>query len=90
MRRGQRSLPLAFILAMAADASAATLSDTNNKTTPLEAGTLRKLLDPTTNANMVTRDMNQSGDRSMPGEKMAQFPNFPNFFNCVRGYWRNC
>jgi len=90
MRKGQTSLPLAFILAMAADASAAALTSGNDKTFPLEAGALRKLLDPATDANMATRNMDRSGDRSMPGEKMAQFPNFPNFSNCHRGNWRNC
>jgi hypothetical protein len=94
MRKGQASLPLAFVLAMAADASAATPTDVNDKAIPIEAGALRKLLDRAIDANIITRDMDQSGDRRLPGDKTAQFfpnfPNFPNFFNCFNGSFRNC
>ena len=90
MRKGQASLPLAFILAMAADASAATVPNASQPNIPLEAGALRALLEKGL-ANQITRDPLQSGDRRLPGDKMAQFfPNFPNFFNCVQGYWRRC
>lgn len=94
MRKGQASLPLAFILAMAADASAATVSDVSQPNIPLEAGALRQLLDRAVDVHIITRDMDQSGDRRLPGDRTAQyfpnFPNFPNFFNCFNGNWRNC
>jgi hypothetical protein len=94
MRKGQASIPLAFVLAMAADASAASPAEVNGNAIPLEAGALRHLLDRAADANLIARDMDQSGDRRLPGDKTAQyfpnFPNFPNFFNCFRGNWRNC
>jgi len=94
MRKGQASLPLAFILAMAADASAALALDaTPPAATPLQAGALRYLLDRAADAHIFTRDMDRSGDRRLPGDRTAQFPNFPNFpnfHNCFSGNWRNC
>ena len=79
---------------MAADASAAALTDVNDRAIPLEAGALRQLLDRATDAHIGTGNMDQSGDRRLPGEKTAQFfpnfPNFPNFHNCFSGFWRNC
>ena len=91
MRKGQASLPLAFVLAMAAESSAAaTTPDAIQPTIPLEAGALRALLEKGL-ANQITRDPLQSGDRRLPGDKTAQyFPNFPNFHNCFSGMWRNC
>lgn len=90
MRNGQASLPLAFILAMAADASAATMPDTSQPNIPFEAGALRALLEKGL-ASEIGREPAQSGDRRLPGDKTAQFfPNFPNFHSCVAGMWRNC
>ena len=91
MRKVQASLPLAFILAMAAEATAATPPDAQ-PAIPLEAGALRPLLEQGI-ANDILRDPLQSGDRRLPGDRTVQFPNFPNFpnfFNCLRGNWRNC
>ena len=92
MRKVQASLPLAFILAMAAEASAATPPDVQ-PAIPLEAGALRALLEQGL-AKDILRDPLQSGDRRLPGDKTTQFfpnfPNFPNFFNCFNGFWRKC
>ena len=91
MRKVQASLPLAFILAMAAEASAAT--PPVQPAIPLEAGALRALLEQGL-AKDILRDPLQSGDRRLPGDKTTQifpnFPNFPNFFNCFNGFWRKC
>lgn len=91
MRKGSSSLPLAFVLAMAADASAAGLPDATQPDQPLKAGDLRRLLDRAVDQGLITRPMDQPGDRRLPGDKTAQyFPNFPNFSNCISGTWRNC
>ena len=89
MRKGQASLPLAFILAMAADASAAATPGASQAAPPLEAG--ERILLEKGLANEIARDPHQSGDRRLAGDKAAQyFPNFPNFRSCISGYWRNC
>ena len=89
MLKGQGSIPLAFILAMGADVSAA-IPDASQPNKPLEAGALRLLLEQGL-AKEIVRDPLQSGDRRLPGDKIVQyFPNFPNFRNCIRGNWRNC
>lgn len=93
MRKGHGSIPLAFILAMGAETSTATVSAPPATNDFFEAGALRVLLEKGL-ANAVDRDPLLSGDRRLPGDKTAQyfpnFPNFPSFFNCVRGYFRNC
>jgi hypothetical protein len=91
MRKSQTSLPLAFLLAMAAEASPAALADADVTATTFQPGDLRKLLDPVRDVNLFDDKFAKSGDRRLPGDKVAQyFPNFPNFFNCFNGMWRNC
>lgn len=92
MRKAQASLPLAFILAMAGGTSASTAASSAQPAIPLEAGALRAVLEKGL-AKDILRNPLQSGDRWLPGEQTAQFPNFPNFpnfFNCFNGYWRKC
>ena len=82
---------MAFILAMAAEASGAAWPDPYDATKPLQAGDLRKLLEATVDANDDAKSFLTSGDRRLPGDKTAQFfPNFPNFFSCNAGNWRKC
>lgn len=103
MRRSQSSLPLAFILAMASETCLSHVVVDAGENVKFEDGALRQLLDAAVDAEMVTRDIDQSGDRRLPGDKTAQFfpnfpnfpnfnnfNNFPNFFNCFNGLWRNC
>lgn len=90
-RRNCGQLPLAFVLAMAAEASGASLSDAYDPAKPLRAGDLRKLLNAGSLEAMAANSFESSGDRRLPGDKTAQFfPNFPNFLNCFAGGWRNC
>ena len=87
-------VPLAFLLAMAADASGASVADAS-RDMPLEPGSLAPLLQGT-----VIRsggNLTASGEalyQPVPGYKTAQFfpnfPSFPNFNNCFNGNWRNC
>ncbi|MBM3530604.1 MAG: hypothetical protein FJX62_21180 [Alphaproteobacteria bacterium] len=94
MRTHRGPLPLAFILAMAAESATAVLPDDAAETRRYNSGDLRKLLDRAADENLIGKPADQSGDRLLPGDKTAQFfpnfPNFPNFFNCFNGYWRNC
>jgi hypothetical protein len=86
VRRIGGSLPLAFVLAMAAEA----VGTSHDPAKPLRAGDLRELLDAAGDENIAANSFMTSGDRRLPGDKIAQFPNFNNFLNCNSGTWRNC
>jgi hypothetical protein len=86
MSKYHASMPLAFVLAIAAENSAVALPDMTNPTTALRAGDLRQLLSSTDHGREVFDPNTESGDRQLP--KTSQF--FPNFFSCISGYWRRC
>ena len=85
MSRGP--LPLAFLLAIAADsASAGPLHDAGS---PLSRGTLSGLLPD--GLLTITPPTAKLPHERQVGTKLVQFfPNFPNFRNCIVGSWRNC
>jgi hypothetical protein len=86
------TIPLAFVLAMSAEALGAVSPGLGDGRPMLEPGMLKPLLERA----LVTKafDFTKFGDRRLPGDKTAQyfpnFPNFPNFRNCFSGNWRNC
>ena len=95
MARGTTgTLPLAFVLAMGAEASAAAVQPSDGKGEALRPGMLADLVQQAVGVNAGGVNTDQSGDRRLPGDKTAlffpNFPNFPNFFNCFNGFWRNC
>lgn len=93
MRSNSPSLPLAFLLAMSAEAGAA--PPAADAAAPLRSGSLAPLLraapadlatayDPAKPENGVTVD---------PATRTVQWfnwPNWSNWFNCFNGVWRNC
>lgn len=86
MSRGP--LPLAFLLAMAADTA-------NAGTFPVAEGAA---LRPGALSGLLPRDLQptspspeQRTHEGQVGTQLVQFfPNFPNFRNCFVGSWRNC
>ena len=91
MSRRVGTLPLAFVLAMAADTIGGAGFEPANPLKPLELGTLSGLLkaaiDNPANSSSIDKKLIQGND----GTKLVQFfPNFPNFRNCMTGAWRNC
>ncbi len=83
------TLPVAFVLAMSAEASGASAPLATDQAAALKPGMLAGLVDHALGSGSF--DPQQSGDRRLPGEKTAQFfPNFPNFFSCISGFWRRC
>lgn len=86
MRKGQASLPLAFVLAMAADASIAPPSDLADSSQVMRAGVLAALAAPTLHKGVQSETGKYQEIRTR--DRIAQF--FPNFRNCFGGTWRNC
>ena len=85
MSRGP--LPLAFLLAMAADSTSA--APLHAAGAPLSRGTLSSLL-PVGLQPISPPTANRTHEGQV-GTKLVQFfPNFPNFRNCFVGSWRNC
>ena len=82
-------LPLVFALAMAVEASAAPLSGLQAGTGPLQPGQLRPLV--TSAEELLSPASEEPGDGVIKmNQRFSQFRNFPNFFNCINGNWRNC
>jgi hypothetical protein len=81
MRKTQASLPLAFVLALAAEAGV--VPALNEHATSLRAGSL-SAFDQATGAVSDNERPHRTGIR----DRIAQF--FPNFKNCFSGSWRNC
>ena len=85
MRKRQCSIPLAFVLAMAADAGVATPINAGGDQ-PIRVGLLTALAthpaqsSPTTDGKIYQTITTR--------KRTAQF--FPNFKNCFSGTWRNC
>lgn len=84
-------LPLAFVLAMAAEASASAPAEATNPPIQLEPGVLSGLLAAATERSQTQPASGQRWIRGSAGTKVVQFfPNFPNFRNCFVGNFRNC
>jgi hypothetical protein len=88
------TLPLAFLLAMAAETSSNGLPN-GDGSQPLQPGSLAALATKADELFLPTGQPATKRYHPVPGEKTAQFfPNFPNFFNnfknCFSGFWRNC
>jgi hypothetical protein len=86
MRKGQATLPLAFALALAAEAGAVPPPELSDHSQPLRAGVLSSLDQTASELGAATDSTvrHRSGIR----DRVAQF--FPNFKNCFSGSWRNC
>ena len=87
MSRGP--LPLAFLLAMAADTAGAAPLLLNEANAALRPGALSGLLPPELQPTAPLAEHRTHEGRV--GTQLVQFfPNFPNFRNCFVGSWRNC
>jgi hypothetical protein len=90
-RRIAGQIPLAFILAMAAEASSSATAEATNSSIPLEPGALSGLLRGSPPDAQAQPTFGQHWRQGNAGTKVVQFfPNFPNFRNCFAGAWRNC
>ena len=86
MRKRQGSIPLAFVLAMAADAGAAAPVNPGSDVQPIRAGLLTALAaHPAVSTTTADEKIYQT---VATRKRIAQF--FPNFKNCFSGTWRNC
>ena len=86
MKTLNRTIPLAFLLAMASETSGVSLEATPDNTPPvLTHGMLAKLLAGSTNSPMAEPDGQQA-----PNTKIAQFFRNFGFLNCFGNGWRNC
>jgi hypothetical protein len=82
-------LPLAFLLALATEASGSPVSLTTDTKENLQPGVLSGLLNPNGTPEFSVKSVEQM--RNGETTTVVQyFPNFPNFRNCFTGYWRNC
>ena len=87
MSRGP--LPLAFLLAMAADGAHGAAPELNTAT-PLQRGSLSALM-PRIPDQAAAAPADRRLHEGQVGTQLVQFfPNFPNFRNCFVGNWRNC
>jgi hypothetical protein len=80
------SLPLAFILAMAAEVAAGSAGGSEANVRALGVGSLSSLLVRATDAQ-TTEPTVETSPNVIPLDRMAQWSNFR---NCVTGSWRNC
>ncbi len=85
MSRGP--LPLAFLLAIAADSTGA--APLHDASAPLVRGTLSGLL-PKGLQPIVPPAADRTHEGQVGTRLVQYFPNFPNFRNCIVGSWRNC
>lgn len=84
MNKFNRSIPLAFLLAVAADTSGVPFGAANDAPQVLTHGMLAELLAGSARSSTVDPD-----GRQTPDNKVAQFRNY-GFSNCATGRWRNC
>ena len=84
MNKLNHSIPLAFLLALAADGSNALVVDANESAPVLAQGMLSALL-----ADMRTPPTGEPVQQVLPHQMLAQFRNY-GFANCFNGGWRNC
>lgn len=87
MSKLNRSIPLAFLLAMASDTSAAPLGGTNDAPPLLAHGMLAEML-----ADSAKSAAAQAAGRGSLSTRIAQFFRNQGFLNanCLSGNWRNC
>lgn len=85
MNKLNRSIPLAFLLAMASDTSAAPLGGTNDAPPLLAHGMLAEML-----ADSATSPATQADGRGSPNPRIAQSFRNQGFLNCFNGSFRNC
>jgi hypothetical protein len=85
MKTLNRSIPLAFLLAMASETSGVSFGATNDAPPVLTHGMLAELLAGSTKSPAAEPDGQQA-----PNSKVAQFFRNYGFFNCFGGNWRNC
>ena len=86
MKTLNRSIPLAFLLAMASETLGGVSLGAANDTPPvLTHGMLAELLAGSTRSPTVEPDGQQ-----VPNTKIAQFFRNFGFFNCFGNGWRNC
>ncbi len=83
MNRFNRSIPLAFLLAVAADTSDVAFGAPNDAPPVLSHGMLAGLLAGSAGSPAA------EPDGRPPETKVAQFRNY-GFSNCATGSWRNC
>ena len=82
-RRNCGQLPLAFVLAMAAEASGSAIAEATNPSIQLKPGALSGLLAAATEDSQTLPASGQRWTQGNAGTKVVQFfPNFPNFRNC--------
>jgi hypothetical protein len=85
MNKINRSIPLAFLLAVAADTSGVPFGAANDVPPVLTHGMLAELL-----AGSVKSSTAEPDGRQPPNTKVAQFFRNYGFLNCFTGNWRNC
>jgi hypothetical protein len=85
MNKLNHSLPLAFLLALAADGANAPVVEAKESAPVLTYGMLSDLLADGNSSSNVERPPLRPG-----GQKVAQFFRNFGFPNCFSGNWRNC
>jgi hypothetical protein len=85
MTKLNRTIPLAFLLAMASDTSAAPLGATNDAPPLLTHGMLAEMLADSARSPTIPADA-----RGAPNTKIAQSFRNQGFINCFNGGFRNC
>jgi hypothetical protein len=85
MNKLNRSIPLAFLLAMASDTSAAPLGGTNDVAPLLTHGMLAEML-----ADSARPPVTQADGGGSPNTRIAQSFRNQGFINCFNGGFRNC
>jgi hypothetical protein len=83
-------LPIAFILAMAAETMSGANANAINAQNALQLGSLSLLFTQAIEHFPLGRSSDRGWSPGNAETKLAQFPNFPNFRNCFAGAWRNC
>jgi hypothetical protein len=79
-------LPLTFMLAMAVEASGASINS-GGLSSAFKPGLLSPLLEQ---ARAIGSSSGDQDAQKGPAWQTVQFPNFPNFPNCFSGNFRRC
>ena len=85
MNKLNRSIPLAFLLAVAADASSLPFGESTDAPPVLTHGMLAALL-----ADDAKSTVAEPHGKPPAGQEVAQFFRNFGFLNCFGGAWRNC
>lgn len=81
------SLPLAFVLAMAAEVSVGTAAGPDGNAPALSVGSLSSLLEQAVGDAQTAGPSQEVAPNVISLDRLAQWLNFR---NCVTGGWRNC